>query len=314
MRAVFDVINRAATKISGGVLICGEQGSGRSLLAHELHRRAHGAAAPFQHLDCADLPTDAETELFGTPVMALPTSPAGPDMLDPIAPTSIVSRAQGGSLYLAHVDALPSPVQWRLARMFESGIVSVAGTPQPVGLRVFPIASLDLSNRNPISAQERIRRDLFEQVASTRIDVPPLRQRREDIPALSEVLLRQECLALRKPPKILEPTAVELLAAMPWRGNVAELRAAMHLLAQTTPEAVIRLEDVLAVVRLDGAVKDYAVRQSLRDATRRFEREFIITTLERCKGRIGTAASTLGIQRPNLYRKMRALGIPLNTK
>jgi two-component system nitrogen regulation response regulator NtrX len=128
---------------------------------------------------------------------------------------------------------------------------------------------------------------------------------------LAEAFVAWECRRLGFPEKMLVPDAVKLLSAMPWRGNAEELREVIDALIEVTAESVhIRLEDVLKVVELDATARAYMDVEPLRVATRRFERDFIRTALGRCRGRMGPTAEIVGIQRPNLYRKMRSLGLP----
>jgi len=214
----------------------------------------------------------------------------------------------GGTLFLAHLAELPDRVQGRLARVLRDGEAFVGGAARPAALRVRAIASAD-GGWDAAVAEGRIRADLCKRVAGIRIEVPSLRDRREDIPRLAAGLLREECEVRRGPLKEVEPSALALLAALPWRGNARELRALMALLAAQVPGGPIRLEDVLAHVRLDGAARTFVASGTLREARARFEREYISAVLEHHRGRIGEAARELGIQRTNLYRKMRSLRV-----
>jgi two-component system nitrogen regulation response regulator NtrX len=143
--------------------------------------------------------------------------------------------------------------------------------------------------------------------------MPPLRNRREDIPALANYFVREICASLRLPPKTLSRPALSLLAAMPWRGNAAELRTLLEAVVTGLQGGRgIGLEDLLLHVRLDGGPVVFSEGGTLKQARARFEKDYIAATLEQHRGRISEAARALGIQRTNLYRKMRSLKVLRN--
>jgi DNA-binding NtrC family response regulator len=148
-----------------------------------------------------------------------------------------------------------------------------------------------------------LRGDLRERLTAIRIDLPPLRQRPDDIPLLATHFLKEACQQHGVAMKTLTRPALTLLAALPWRENARGLRTLVDRLAQMTPSGLVRLEDVLVHFRLDG---DFGpATETLRDAKMRFEREYIGTVLRQHRGRMGETAASLGIQRTNLYRKVR---------
>ena len=180
---------------------------------------------------------------------------------------------------------------------------------EPIALDVRPVASVDPAFDNAVQ-EGRVRDDLFRRLSVIRIDVPPLRQRREDIPALANYFLRDVCAALRVPPKTLSRSALALISALPWRGNGVELRTFIEsVVTGLQGGRGIGLEDVLAHVRLDGGSVVFSNGGTLRQARARFERDYIAAVLEQHHGRISEAAKALGIQRTNLYRKMRSLRV-----
>jgi DNA-binding NtrC family response regulator len=154
-----------------------------------------------------------------------------------------------------------------------------------------------------------VRREFVEALSTVRIDLEPLRQRREDIPALAMRFLKEACREGRVAPKTFSGPALTVLAAMPWPGNAMQLKSLCERLAVVIPRGIILLEDVLANVRLDAAAPLAGPREPLRTARERFEREYIVSTLQEHRGRIGAAARQLGIERTNLYRKMKQLRI-----
>ncbi len=155
----------------------------------------------------------------------------------------------------------------------------------------------------------RIREDLFRRLSVIRIDMPSLRNRREDIPALANYFVREICASLHVPPKTLSRPALSLIAALPWRNNGPELRAVLESVLSGLQEGRgISLEDVLAHVRLDGGAGAPS-GGTLKQARARFERDYIASVLDQHRGRIAEAAKALGLQRTNLYRKMRSLRV-----
>jgi two-component system nitrogen regulation response regulator NtrX len=161
----------------------------------------------------------------------------------------------------------------------------------------------------------RIREDLFRRLSVLRIDMPMLRNRREDIPALANYFLREICAAQRVPPKTLSRSALSLLSALPWRGNATELRRLLEsIVTGIQGGRGIALEDILAHVKLDGGGGLLCSGGTLKQARSRFEKEYIASVLEQHRGRISDAARALGIQRTNLYRKMRSLKVNRDTK
>jgi two-component system nitrogen regulation response regulator NtrX len=140
--------------------------------------------------------------------------------------------------------------------------------------------------------------------------MPPLRQRREDIPALANYFVRDICASLGVPVKTLSRSALSLVTALPWRGNAAELRALLEAIVGDLQDGCgIGLDAVLAHVRLDGGGIVPSTGKTLRQARASFEREYIASVLEHHNGRISEAASVLGLQRTNLYRKLRSLRV-----
>ena len=306
MHEVMAVVVRAAA-MRAGVLIRGEEGTGRQIAARTIHR-LNGADSPFVTVDCsAHDADDLEVALFGTPAK----TPAGDSArgLERVGPDGRLFTALGGTVYLQHVVEAPSRVQARLARLLRDREAVRADSNEVIPFDVRPMAAVDPTFDAAVR-EGQIREDLFRRVSVIRIDMPPLRQRREDIPAIANYFLRETCAALRVPPKTFSRSGLALLAALPWRGNGSELQALLSAIVSRTHSAsTVSLEDILAHVRLDGGPSAMAGGGTLKQARARFEREYIATILEQHHGRISDAAKALGIQRTNLYRKMRSLRI-----
>lgn len=308
MRLVMDLVQRAAAGRCG-ILVVGERGTGREMIARTIHAHDPNDAAPFVKVDCAGpSPEDIELQLFG--VLARRTSQVAPEhrSLERIGRTCRLRDANGGILFLENVVELPARVQARLVRVLRDREVFIDDDPEPRSLDVRPIAAVDTTIESALE-EGRVRPDLFERLSLIRVDVPALRQRREDIPVLATHFLKELCKANGKPIKTLTRPALTLLAALPWRGNAPELRGLLERLTLLVPHGLIRLEDVLAHTQLEGAISPTGFDATLRQARARFERDYIAAVLQHHHGRIAEAARVLGIQRTNLYRKMRRLNL-----
>lgn len=308
MRRVTELVRQAA-RGRAGVCISGEPGTGRTRVARIIHRLANEQGnRPFVTEDCAgDTPQELERRLFG--------STAGSQNGAPKAGTEQISRvgtlylARGGTLLLRNLVEAPARVQTRLARVLrDREALLVNGKRAVIELDIQPIATLDTGVDGAV-ADGRLRADLYKQLAQVRIDMPALRRRREDIPLLAVYMLKQMCHARGVPSKSFSRSVMQVLTALPWAGNVAELNALLETLAASVDRPVIHLEDLLEHARLDRGAEPVDVGATLRDAKARFERECISAVLARHHGRVPEAAKALGIQRTNLYRKIRQLNV-----
>jgi DNA-binding NtrC family response regulator len=287
-----------------GVVVRGETGSGRRAVGRAVHAADKQARSQrFVAVDCGAFdPHDLEAELFGAVAQ---DGARGPEC---VSRSSRVFEARGGTLYLEHVSEAASRVQARLARLLRDreAVVSETGQTTPFVLR--PIAAIE-SGFEAAVEDGRVRDELYRRLAGMHVSVPPLRQRREDIPLLANYFVRRACAARRIPPKVLTRGALSLLGALQWRGNAGELKGLLETIVTGGRGSLIALEDVLTYVRLDGGAMIFADSGTLRQARARFESEYIAAVLRRHRGRVTEASKALGIQRPNLYRKMRALKV-----
>ena len=306
MREVLNLISKAATTRTG-VLVRGEEGTGRRAVSQAIHTLQPLSLGPFVCVDCAAHGTEKlDQELFGT--SSRPHRPERRDF-ERITRTSWLYAAHGGTLYLQNLVEAPMRVQARLARVLRDREAVCAATGETLSIDVRPMAGVDPGFDRAVE-EGRVRDDLFRRLSVMRIDMPPLRSRREDIPALANYFLRMICASRRVPPKTLSRPALSLLGALPWRGNAVELRTLLEsIVGGLAGGRGIGLDDVLAHVKLDGGAGMFANGDTLRQARTRFEREYIVATLDQHRGRISDAAKALGIQRTNLYRKLRALRV-----
>lgn len=300
---VQELVRRAALA-KGGVLLVGEVGADVASVARDLHEHTSRPRGLYEHIDCAaGDPGRLDRLLFG----ASPSGAAPPD-LEWVSSDSRIAAACGGTVFLQDVADVPAAVQARIARVARDGEVRIEGHPTATNLRWIASAAPGIEADMHTN---RFRSDLYRRLATTRIDLPPLRERAEDVPALASRLLDDWCAARGCAPRTFTPPALALLSALTWPGNVAELRTVVERAAQETPHDVIEIEDVLPALKLDRAPAPFLPAGNLRDARLRFERDYIASVLQHHGWRMAEAAHTLGIQRPNLYRKARQLGIPL---
>jgi DNA-binding NtrC family response regulator len=280
------------------VLITAEAGCRAAAIAQWLHARTR-AIGPLLTLDCATSEaSEIDRHLFGAP----PRRTVQHD-LETIGADAALLAAEGGVLFLEHIDELPASAQRRLARVLRDGEVRVASRVQPVAVRCRLVAStardLEIEVRDG-----RFREDLRRRLMATRIAVPSLRQRPGDFSAIVAGLLGE----MNGASRTFTQPAVTVLAALPWPQNVDELAGVLgKVIAAGGP--IVRQEDVLPHLPIDGAFARLDLTTSLREARRRFERDYIGAVLERHQWRMSDAAAALGIERANLYRKTRQLGI-----
>ena len=277
MREVLGIVRRVAP-IQCTVMIVGERGSGREMVARTIHAQGPRQRHPFIKIACDDETSEAE-----------------------LGPLLNGSPCMGATVYLENVSGLPMDLQVRLedylhvaARTGDQGMRFVAGA-QP---RMFERIDRGL-----------VRRKLADALSVVRIDLPPLRQRPQDVPVLAMHFLKEACRRNNAPLKTFSRSALMLLGALPWTGNASELRSLCERVAVLVPRGVVLLEDVLAHVRFDGVVALGGSKETLREARDRFERDYVTAVLQQHRGRMGAAARQLGIERTNLYRKIKQLNI-----
>ena len=281
----------------GPVLLSAEPGCRPADVARALHASSR-PGEPFVVVDCASAdPGDIERCLFGAAAAA-----RGSQDLETVGPDAAVVRAGDGTLYVDTIDELPASAQRRLARVLRDAEVRVgdARTPSAAGFRLVGATSKDLEAE---AREGRFRSELLRRFG-IRLTVPPLRLRAPDMPVILQRLAREA----GRPDVVVTAPAVAVLAAMPWPGNIDELAGVFGRILDAT-DGTVRQEDVLGHLPIQGSFSRPDLTASLREARRRFERDYIAAVLERHQWRMSDAARTLGIERANLYRKTRQLGI-----
>ncbi len=289
----------------GRVLLVVERGFDGGAIAGWIHECGDVGSA-FVAIDCASEEADAlEVQLFGARAER-----AGPRMShrEVVTGNSRLAAAMGGTLYLAHLTDMPAAAQARLAHVLRDGEVLLDGN-RTVRTDVRIIAAAGPGIDSEVD-RGTLRADLHRRFCAGRIVVPPLRERAEDIVFLTKYFLDESPPASARTRCSFTHAALASLATLPWPGNVAELRDVVHRLCAAADGGPIRAEDVLSELRrFERPGRGITRPGTLRDARRNFEREYIAAVLGRHGWRIADAAATLGIERANLYRKIRQLGL-----
>jgi DNA-binding NtrC family response regulator len=291
-----------AAKRPAPLLLTCEPGCRPREVAEFIHLHG-GASRPLVALDCRA--SDAgriERMLFGEVVEPVSV----PADLEPLGQDSLLLAAGGGTLFIDSIDDLPAAAQRRLVRVLRDGEARTGDRRDPVRISCRVIASAPQDLAADVRSG-RFRQDLYRRLSANQIAVPPLRQRPEDLAAILDALLAGLAESGVQPRTFTQP-ALTVLAALHWSDNIDELADLLpRILRHAGP--VVRQEDVLTQLPIDGAFMRPDLTASLREARHRFEREYIAAVLERHQWRMVDAARTLGIERANLYRKTRQLGI-----
>lgn len=297
-----------AAPTDGRILICGENGTGKELVAHLLHLHSQRRDQPFIEMNCAAIPEELiESELFGHVKGSF--TGASEDKEGKFA------QADGGTLFLDEVGDMSSKTQAKVLRVLEEQRFTPVGgnASMRVDVRVIASTNKDLEREIEVGG---FREDLYYRLNVIPFQLPPLRERKEDIQELTRYFLEDFARKYARKPPTFTRKALELLEGYPWPGNVRELRNIMERVIIMTPqqrldvfdlpEAILR-RTILPSPESDGAV-------SLQDAREKFERAFILEKLMEHKGNVNRAAQALQIERSNLYRKMRQLGISCSAR
>jgi DNA-binding NtrC family response regulator len=304
MLAVWKLIGRAAAS-RAPVLITGETGTGKELVARAIHAYSERSAAPFVAINLAALPpTLIESELFGHERGAF-TGATG-------RRSGRVEAAGAGTLFLDEIGDLDPTLQTKLLRVVQEGTFERVGGNEPQEARARIIAATNRPVR-PGTPGAALREDLYYRLAVIEIELPPLRARRSDIPLLVAHALRGT------PARAVSEEAMERLLAYPWPGNVRELGHVLERAAVLCGGEVIDLPNLPEPIRAGHpdvppqAPPPAPDDLSLHAAVARLEKEMVLRALEKAGGNRSAAARLLGIARPQLYAKMEEHGITTRT-
>src|SRR5437762_4521496 len=274
------------------ILIYGESGTGKELVSRNIHFMSHRAAAPFVEVNCAAIPEELiESELFGH------TKGSFTGASD--AKKGKFELADGGTLFLDEIGDMSLKTQAKVLRVLEEQSFQPIGAPTGVRVDVRVITATNKNLQNEI-ATGRFREDLFYRLNVIPFFVPPLRDRREDIPILADYFLRVFSAEHGRGPKEFTSDALDLLIDYSWPGNVRELRNEFERLV------ILILVVFLRPADLSPPNGTHMARAStLHEARAQYEREFIVTKLKENNWNISQTARTLGLERSYLYKKMR---------
>jgi two-component system, NtrC family, nitrogen regulation response regulator NtrX len=292
-----------AAPTNGRVLIYGENGTGKELVARTIHTRSRRSRGPFIEVNCAAIPEELiESELFGHMKGAF--TGATSDRRGKF------ELADGGTLFLDEIGDMSLKTQAKVLRALQEQVVEPVGGTTSVRVDVRVIAATNKDLPTEIRAG-RFREDLYFRLNVIPVSVPPLREREGDIPQLAEHFMVEFAREYGRRPKRLDPAAASGLRRYRWPGNVRELRNVIERLMIMVPGDTIALHDLAF---LDGgaiaaAEEPGAPALTLHDARERFERDYILRALHAQNNNISRTAEVLGVERSNLYRKMKAFGI-----
>ncbi len=292
-----------AAPTNGRVLIHGENGTGKELVARSIHALSRRRTGPFVEVNCAAIPEELiESELFGHVKGAFTGALADR--------RGKFEMADGGTLFLDEIGDMSLKTQAKVLRALQEQIVEPVGgtTSVRVDVRVLAATNKDL----PAEIRGgRFREDLYFRLNVIPIYVPPLRERPDDIPLLAEHFMAELAREYGRRPKKLDPGAETGLRSYRWPGNVRELRNVIERLMIMVPGDTITLNDLafLDGGAFGGAEAATGTPLALHEARDRFERDYILRALAAQQGNISRTAEVLGVERSNLYRKMRAFGI-----
>ncbi len=307
-RAMSELRQRIALAASANasVLVTGERGTGKELVARAIHVGSKRSKGPYEKLNCAAVPAELiESELFGHEAGAFTGATK--------QRRGKFERASGGTLFLDEVGDMTSPMQAKLLRVLQEGELERVGGSELIRIDVRVVAATNKDLRKEIE-EGRFRADLYDRLNVLPIRVPALRERLEDIPLLAAHFLRQACAANDRRGKSLSDGAMKLLAAYDYPGNVRELRNLVERLVILTPSDEVTESDARALLPIaggggGGGGAHYRPGVPLKDMLDEVERDLIVRSLEHHRGHATNTAADLGLERSHLYKKMKALDI-----
>ncbi len=289
---------------NGRVLIYGESGTGKELVAHAIHAMSPRASQAMIEVNCAAIPEDLiESELFGHVKGSFNGAQE--------AKSGKFQKADNGTIFLDEVGDMSLRTQAKVLRALEEQRFEPVGAHEMVQVDVRVIAA---TNKNLDSEIERgnFREDLFYRLNVIPFHVPPLRDRAEDVPLLADFFLREFTRSYGRKPKELSPAAYQILQDYHWPGNVRELRNMIERIVILNPQVRVDARHVpLPASKRTTTLRPMDSFASLHEVREAAEREYILKKLEETGGNITRTAELLGLERSNLYRKMKTLSIPL---
>ena len=306
LKEVHFLIDKAA-QANSKVLIEGENGTGKELVARAIHHQSSRAYAPFVAVNCAAIPENLiESELFGYKKGSFTgayTDKPGRFQI-----------ADNGSIFLDEIGDMSLMTQAKVLRILEEGLVEAIGSHEPVSVDVRIIAATN-KNLQTEMEQGNFREDLYFRLNVINIQMPPLRDRREDIPLLVDYFIEMFCHEHGKQIKTVQAPAMESLLAYHWPGNVRELKNVVEKMVVLVESAEVGPDDIeLIMQNQTHSTSDIPSNLTLKEARERFERRYIYGKLVEAGWNVTRAAKTLKIPRTYLHKKMNKLGIKSGPK
>lgn len=296
---------RVAARSDASVLIWGEPGTGKTLVARTIHQESNRKDAPFLPVDCALLPADLlERDLFGSEADEVPGRRA--------ARPGLVGSAQGGTLFLKNLSRLPRDSQHRMAEALRCwrDVVSTEHKKARIGTRII---AADRQDAAKALAASELRPDLYYALSTIVIGLPPLRERKDDVALLTQMFVESVNARGEKQVGGLAPAAIDVLMAYDWPGNVRELNEVISEAHARCQSSVITAEDITPRIQgaWGGAFATQAndLRVDLDAVLLEAERKLIEQAIKKARGNKSQAAELLSISRPRLYRRMQMLGM-----
>lgn len=293
MQQLFDMIALVAES-QATVLIQGESGTGKELVAKTIHRLSDRRDKPFVVVDCGSLPeTLLESELFGHMKGSFTGATANK--------RGLFEEADGGTIFLDEIADTTPTFQAKLLRVLQEGEIKRVGGNQPIKVDVRVVSATNKDLGELVKAKS-FRQDLYYRLAVLPLTLPPLRERREDIPLLVEHFVATSCKRHRQPPRAVSPEVMQALSEAAWPGNVRELQHYIERAVVTTSGSDLTCSDI---VTLGSKPPEEGLRTVVRDAVSLTERTRIVEALKKTGGNRLRAAKLLKISRAGLYNKLR---------
>ncbi|MBI2677915.1 MAG: sigma-54-dependent Fis family transcriptional regulator [Candidatus Koribacter versatilis] len=287
---------------NGRVLIYGESGVGKELAALAIHAQSLRKDAMFVEVNCAAIPEDLiESELFGHRKGSFPGATSDKE--------GKFQKADGGTLFLDEVGDMSLKTQSKVLRTLDEQRITAVGGDEAVATDVRVIASTNKDLEEEI-ARGNFREDLFYRLNVIPFFVPPLRERKEDIPLLARYFLKEFAQTYGRRAREITDDAIETLARYAWPGNVRELRNVIERIVIMNPAAgKLDRKHLPPLVYRDGSKRPGGDFSTLHQARAAYERDYILKKLDENHGNVSRTAEVLGLERSHLYRKMKTLGI-----
>ncbi|MBI1806173.1 MAG: sigma-54-dependent Fis family transcriptional regulator [Ignavibacteria bacterium] len=302
MKDILSIIHRVGPT-EARVLITGESGTGKELIAKAIHRASKRAAMPIVEVNCAAIPSELiESELFGHEKGSFTGATA--------QRIGKFEHADGGTIFLDEIGDMSMQAQAKVLRALEEGKIERVGGSTIISVDVRVVAATNKNLTEEIQ-RERFREDLYHRLNVIPIHIPPLRDRREDIPLLIEAFIEETCTRNGIARKTMSDRAVQLLMGMEWSGNVRELRNIVERLIIMSNTRVIEADDldVLAFPRRDAVDDIVQTSQSFQEFKDRAEAAFIKHQLKLHNWNVSKTAEALEMERSHLYTKIKKYGL-----